>query len=291
MTSLMKKTTLMAFILSLFLMLATAAGAWAAEGGAEPPLPDLLKTLQDQGGQVRYLGRHNGLDGWITVKNGQEQYFYAPEDGQSLLMGLLFDKDGKLVTVRQVQALQAKSGDVLNMFAEKLPEKADDAPPDHVKKEFKTPSEQLFADVSAANWIALGKKDAPVIYSFIDTQCPHCRAYMKDIRKNYIDNGLVQVRIIPVGLNSATRNQGAVLLALPDPQVQWYKFLDGDDSALPVTPGINEQGVERNMAILQSWKFDATPITIYRAANGQVKIVQGRPRDIGALVRDLSKKS
>lgn len=264
------------------------AGAARAQQGKEPDLPPLLQTLRQEGGQVRYLGKANGLDGWITVKNGQEQYFYSTPDGQGLLMGLLFDKDGKMVTVRQVQALQAEAGDIMNMFVQGLPPKPEQ---DKATREFKTPAEQLFTDVGAANWIPLGKEGAPVIYSFIDTQCPHCHAFMKDIRKNYIDNGLVQVRMIPVGLNATTRNQGAVLLAIPDPQAQWYRFLDGDDKALPLAPGINEQGVERNMAILQSWKFDATPIIVYRAADGQVKIVQGRPRDVGALVRDLAGKS
>lgn len=268
--------------------LAFAPGGAARAADKEPDLPPLLKVLQDDGGQLRYLGQANGLDGWIAMKNGVEQYFYVTSDGQSILSGILFDKDGRHVTGRQVQALQEKSGDVMGMFVEGLPSRTE---PQQTTREFRTPAEQLFADVSAANWIPLGKEGAPVIYSFIDTQCPYCHAFMKDIRRNYIDNGLVQVRMIPVGLNATTRNQGAVLLALPDPQAQWYKFLDGDEAALPLAPGINEQGVDRNMAILQSWKFDATPISVYRGADGQVKIVQGRPRDIGALIRDLSGKS
>ena len=42
---------------------------------------------------------------------------------------------------------------------------------------FKTPSEQLYDNVTYGNWIALGNPSAPFIYTFIDPQCPpwpHC---------------------------------------------------------------------------------------------------------------------
>jgi thiol:disulfide interchange protein DsbG len=256
----------------------------------EPPLPAPIQTLQEQGAQVRYLGRHNGLDGWITIKNGQEQYFYATQDGKSLLMGLLFDIDGKLVTVRQVKELQDKGGGVLDALAQAVPEDAAAAETRFKPLQnspFKTPAEQLFSDVSATNWIVLGNPEAPVIYSFMDPQCPHCHDFMDDLKKNYIDRGVIQVRMIPVGLRDETRAQSAFLLASPDPETRWYKHLAGDKSALPVARGVNQQGVERNMAVMQSWKLDATPLTVYRGKDGQVKIVQGRPTKISDLIADL----
>src|SRR6476646_5887005 len=45
---------------------------------SEPNLPPPLATLVQQGGQVRYLGRELGMDGWIAVRNGHVEYFYAP---------------------------------------------------------------------------------------------------------------------------------------------------------------------------------------------------------------------
>lgn len=254
-----------------------------AQAQQEPPLPQLIQNLANEGAQVRYLGRHNGLDGWVTIKQGQEQYFYMPQGGQSLLMGVLFDMDGKMVTARQVRALQEQSGAALDVFT------AQAQPAPKASPAFKTPAEQMFDDIGNANWIALGKPEAPVLYAFIDTQCPHCHDFINDLRGGgYLENGMVQLRLIPVGLRPQTKTQAAVLLAAPDPQARLFAHLDGDDKALPLPPeSINEQGVERNMAVMQSWKLDATPLVVYRAADGQVKIVQGRPKDIARVISDL----
>lgn len=260
-----------------------------------PPLPAPLQNMVDEGAQIRYLGQQNGLDGWIAIKGGQEQYFYVTADGQAFVMGLLFDKDGKIVTLRQVQKLQESSeGETLDLFAlgQTPPNPAaagatQAEPGDKVNREFKTPSEQLFSDVEASNWIALGNETAPFIYVFVDPECPHCKGFMNDLRHAYIDSGQVQVRIVPVGLNDTTRAQAAFLLAVPSPQKRWYDHLDGDTAALPINPDINQQGVQRNMAVMQSWKINATPFTVYRSKKGEVKIIQGRPKDIKKIMEDI----
>ena len=280
----MKKTALIAA--ALCIMLAPAA---RAQDAAAPPLPAPLQNLVAEGAQMRYLGSEGGLSGWIAIQNGQEQYFYVTPNGEAFVMGLLFDKNGKMMTMRQVAELQEKSGGGLDVFAE--PGGAQAQTPALAggdKNDFKTPSEQLFSDVESGNWIPLGNDGAPVIYSFVDPQCPYCHALITDMRKDYIDTGAVQVRMIPVGFKEGSMEQSAFLLAVPNPQARWYRHLEGDAEALPVTPGINEQGVQRNMAIMQSWKFDVTPLTVYRAKSGQVKIVQGRVKDLAALVSDLA---
>ncbi|MEC8666039.1 MAG: thiol:disulfide interchange protein DsbG [Pseudomonadota bacterium] len=274
--------------LALFLLQATPA---LAQG--TPPLPPPIQNLKDEGAQLRYLGQQHGLDGWIAIKGGQEQYFYVTKDGQAFVMGVLFDRDGKMVTLRQVKELQDQSGaETLSFFAEEEAERqalsggATAAEP--VNQEFKTPSEQLYDDVESANWIKLGRDGAPVLYSFMDPQCPYCHAFMNDLRANYIENGLVQVRMIPVGFRADTKAQAAFLLAVPNPQRRWYEHLAGDETALPISADINEQGVERNLAIMQSWKVNVTPFSVYRAKNGEVKIIQGRAQDLAQLISDLN---
>lgn len=266
-----------------------ALPAFAQADGKTPPLPAPIQNLVEQGAQVRYLGNRFGLDGWIAIQGGQEQYFYVTEGGEGFVMGLLFDKQGKMQTMRQVAALQKESGTALDPFAS-VPsaegkEAASSAAPS--TPAFKTPAEQLFDDVSHSNWVPLGDPSAPVVYSFIDPLCPHCHDLVQDLRKNYIDKGRVQLRMIPVGFKEGSMERAAFLLAVPEPQARWYRHLDGDPDALPVTPGINDQGVQRNMAIMQSWKFNVTPLTVYRARDGQVKIVEGRVRDPEALAADL----
>ncbi len=272
-------------VLALSFFLAVPAHAESKD----PPLPAPLQTLAGQGAQMRYLGREGGLDGWIAIQNGQEQYFYVTPDQESFVLGLQFDKNGKVITLRQVQKLQKESGaDVLDYLAGGVKPGTDGAtgkPP--VDKAFKTPSEQLYGDLGTGNWIPLGSKDAPYIYMIIDPECPYCKKFLGQLRDNYINNSLLQVRIVPVGLHPETVTQAAVLLAAPNPQELFFRHLDGDEKALPVSPGVNDQGVQKNLSIMQSWKLTATPTTVYRSKSGQIKILQGPAKDIPALIADL----
>ena len=70
-----------------------------------PDMPDTLQLLVDRGAQARFLGTRHGMHGWVTIFQGQEQYYYATPDGKGFLMGLLFDKDGTMATVGQVREL------------------------------------------------------------------------------------------------------------------------------------------------------------------------------------------
>lgn len=284
-----------------FMVLAALSPAAFAQGsssaGAGPALPETLQSLAAKGAQIRYLGREKGLDGWIAVHQGQEQYFYATPDREAVLMGLLFDKTGKMLTIRQVQNLQqgndptletlmtgdaAQNVDPLETLQKSLQAEQE--------KKAASPSEQLFTALENSNWIPLGTNDtAPVVYAFLDPQCPHCHAFMDDIRKNYLDAGLIRLRMIPVGLREETKAQAAFLLASADPAARWYRHLDGDKDALPVDSNTNLQAAEMNLAIMQDWKLDATPILVYRSGKGDIKIIRGRPKTPSDIVLDLQK--
>lgn len=256
-----------------------------------PKMPDALQLLVDRGAQARYLGKRHGMDGWITIFQGQEQYYYVTPDGQGFLMGLLFDKDGTMATVEQVRDLQSQSGEVLDFLAADRPIDDQDLATaireTNEAFEYKTPAERMFADVENSNWIEFGSRDAPVIYSFMDPQCPHCHEFMKDMKQAYIEKGLVRVRMIPVGFREETLAQSAFLLAAPDAKERWYNHLDGDASALPAKAGTSTQGIQKNLALMQTWKFDVTPMTIYRGKDGKVKIIRGRAGNMADILADL----
>ena len=267
-------------------------GANFALAQSDEPLPELPKPIENlvnEGAQIRYLGRDYGVDAWITIKGGREQYFYVLPDKKAFLMGVMFDETGKLVTAEQVSRLQKDGDNMLDILADDYTAAVDQAAEDD-EFEFKSPSEQLFYDIENSNWIPLGTQGAPIMYAFIDPQCPHCHAMLEDLKTDYIDDGRVQVRIIPIGFREETRAQSAFLLAAPNPQERLFNYLGGDESALPARTEINQQGVQRNLALMQSWKFDVTPMVIYRSQAGDIKIVRGRPQDIPALVGDLGSR-
>jgi len=233
--------------------------------------------------------KSHGLDGWIVIYQGQEQYYYVTPDKQGFLMGLLFDKDGDIVTVKQVGELQKQSDEVLDFLAVDKPDPslASEMQETNEAFKYKTPAERMFAEVENSNWVSFGQKDAPVIYSFMDPQCPHCHDFMGDLRKDYLDNGLVQIRMIPVGFKDETLAQAAFLLAAPDASERFFKHLDGEVGALPAKNDINTQGIQKNLALMQAWKFNVTPMTVYRDREGKVKIVRGRASEMSDILADL----
>lgn len=272
-------------LFGLAILIGLASGPSRAEENAPVPImPKPIESLAAQGAQVRYMGKSHGLDSWLTIQRGQEQYFYVLPDGEAFVMGLLFNKDGKLITVDQINALRKESGEVLDMLAEGEPA---GIKKHETSREFKTPAERLYADVEDSNWVTIGNPKAPVLYAFMDPQCPHCHSFFSDLRKTYIETGRLQIRLIPVGFKDETRAQAAFLLAAGDPETRWLRHMDGDKTALPAKAEVSQQGIQMNMAVMQSWKLDATPIAVYRDKKNEIKIVRGRAKDVHALFDDI----
>ncbi len=295
------------FKITTLLILLVVAGA--APVLAEEKLPDLPEPLQNmvsEGAQIRYLGREHGLDGWLTIQNGQEQYFYVTADGQAILLGILFNNKGDAITLQQVNAIRQKEGPAIDRLVGftpreeakpsiSAPSSVNSVVPDlsnpqaMVKAATKSKAEQLYQSVETANWITIGQKSAPAIYSFIDPECPHCHDLIEDFRKSgALDRGLVQLRLIPVGvLTDISLKEAAYLLASPTPEKDLFDHLDGKTNALLVNDNANTQGVQRNMQIMQDWKLDATPFSVYKDMSGNIKILQGRPEDVKRLIAEL----
>ena len=257
-----------------------------------PELPAPIQNLVDEGAQIRFLGREHGFDAWLTIKNGKEQYFYVKPDRSAFVMGVLFDDKGEMITVDQVQRLQNSGDDALDVLTnETLVTDGNSKAREDQSFAFKTPSERLYYDLENSNWVPLGDIGAPVVYGFIDPQCPHCHRFIDEIREDFIEKGRVQVRMIPVGFRDETKAQAAFLMATPNPQERWFQHMDGDAEALPAKTELNQQGVQRNLALMQSWKFSVTPMLVYRAKDGSVKIVRGKPQDPASMIADIGARS
>lgn len=271
----------------------------------EPPLP--IQNLVAGGAQLRYLGQDLGMNGWLVLKSGQEQYFYSSPDGQAVIMGVLFNNKGDTITLRQINDLRKKEGPAIDRLAgypepikpdstkiavtppSAVVEKDFTNPQSLIKTATKSKAEQLLEGAENANWIKLGNDSAPIIYTFIDPECPHCHDFINALRKEgYLKNGLVQVRIIPVGvLSDKSLAEAAFLLASPTAEDDFYKHLDGQKNALTVDENNNTQGVQRNIKLMQDWKLDVTPFTVYRARDGKIKILQGMPDDLKQMITEL----
>ena len=272
--------------------------AGPSEAQQEPPLPESIEGLVSKGAQVKYLGNMHGLDGWIMVYKGQEQYFYATPDGKAFVSGLLFTEKGEPLTVQQVQNLQQTGqADILDSLVDRPSSQINqDSNPladrqNELKEMSQSPSEKLFKDVREGNWVSFGSGDAGIAYAFIDPTCPHCDDFVNELRQGgYLDEGKVQLRVLPVSRitdDQAILQKAAYLLVSPTPEADFYAHLDGQESALPTNGDLSTQAVQQNMAIMQKWGLDATPFIIYKDRAGNVKIIRGKANDPETLVQDL----
>jgi thiol:disulfide interchange protein DsbG len=270
----------------------------------QPTAPQPIQNLVADGAQLRYLGKDFGMDGWVVLKNGEEQYYYSTPDGQGIVMGVLFNNKGDAVTLRQINDLRKKEGPAIDRLAgypmaadkggvaktsEAAPAQDLSNPQALLKSAVKSKSEQLMEGAEGANWIVLGSDKAPPVYTFIDPECPHCHDLIQDVRKSgYLEQGLLQLRLIPVGvLSENSLIEAAYLLASPNPQKDLYSHMDGNKDALLADKNVNTQGIQRNIKLMQDWNLDVTPFTVYRARDGKVKVLQGRPDDLKKIITEL----
>lgn len=276
------------------------SSAVSVHAQAVPEMPDVLKDLAKQGAQVRYLGDDLGLAGWLVFMKGSQQFFYQTADKKGLISGVLYDDKGALITTEQLKRLQSDDKNIIDQFTGGLgldnpaavtSEGAAAATPSlPTESEYASlsPSEQLFVTVEHSNWVSLGDKDAPVVYSFIDPKCRHCHDFVNELRRGFMKRGMLQLRIIPVGLiDEESMKKAAFLLSSPDAEDRFYKHLDGDEKALPVENNFNTDGVELNIDIMRGWGLDVTPFSIYRDKSGKVKVLKGAPTQLESMVNDL----
>lgn len=289
-----------------------------SQGTKTPAYPPYIQLLADQGAQVRYIGKGLGLDTWLTAMNGRVQYIYVTPNQEANIVGVLLDRNGQLITSQQVAAFAESDPESFKSFAsaavpglkKAIVEQGANAPdiPQEKQSENVTPekfaatlgvakadspAEKLYADLEGANWFEVGEDNAPMFYAVIDPDCSHCHRLIQTLReREAFKNGEVSARLVPVGLMSGDAlYRAGTLLSLPNKQEVLFSHIDGDENALPVDKEATLSGVSKNMALLQKWNLDVTPFLVYRAGNGDLKIVRGVPKDMDAFLKDIAKNS
>lgn len=268
----------------------------------EPPLPKPLEIQRNNGAQPYYLGRFETLDGWVMVREGQPEFYYATPDGRAVVMGFLFDGQGNLITGEQLKTIDmakkktiadivAPTAAPQNQPAVPAPDAATAAAPQQLQATPAAnggPSEMLMAELDGAAAMVFGDATKPTFHAFIDPNCSHCRQFLREMEP-FANAGKLAIRIIPVGYDDRSMAQGAYALAISDGAKRFVELAKGSDKALEPPAGIMTETVSNNRKIMTNWRFDATPIIVYRAfGTNEVKIIRGRPLDPAAVVKDLT---
>ena len=102
----------------------------------------VLSWLQTQGVKLTYLGEEGGLKAYLGESaNGKQQVFYVAPDGDHVVAGLLFKRDGMNVTGVQVGEMQQRFREAQQKYEEAL--KTSHEPSEDMKRQLRQGSEVI----------------------------------------------------------------------------------------------------------------------------------------------------
>ncbi|MFC6047044.1 hypothetical protein ACFPYM_04260, partial [Methylobacterium hispanicum] len=102
----------------------------------------VLSWLQTQGVKLTYIGDEGGLKAYLGESaNGKQQVFYVAPDGDHVVAGLMFKRDGMNVTGVQIGEMQQRFREAQQRYEEAL--KSSREPNDDIKRQVREGSEVI----------------------------------------------------------------------------------------------------------------------------------------------------
>jgi len=282
------------------------------------PPPDInsipaLANMVKAGAKLFYMGERSGLFGWFIIKDGQVQMVYVTSDKKTTLIGGMFTNEGDNVTGQQITTLIDTNKEVADLVNSSAKQREDvlkagvlpggfasvpGGPAAGAGQDSKgfvpgvalSPGERLLQDLRAAAGVELGQNENAEINIIISSDCPHCKATWRELRDAVAAHN-VRVRLIPVARDPGNNEEmrlAAQLLKVVHSLEVWDKYVGGDKSVLAgEAEGVRLLAVSSNNALADKWNIKAIPYLVYRAKDGRVKIVQGKPERMAAVLSDL----
>ncbi|MGY3258074.1 thiol:disulfide interchange protein DsbG [Pseudomonas chlororaphis] len=217
-------------------------------------LPEAVKKIEAKGAKiVGSFDAPDGLKGYAAQYQNRGMALYLTPDGKHVLLGNLYDADGKDLSAEPLQKLV-----------------------------YAPMAKAVWAKMEKSHWIADGKADAPrVIYLFSDPNCPYCNMFWEQARP-WVNAGKVQLRHIMVGIiREDSPGKSAALLAAKDPQ---KALLDHEKAGkgsslkpLAKIPAEVQAKLDANMALMDELELSATPAIFYMDDKGELQQQQGAP--------------
>ena len=217
-------------------------------------LPEALRKIEAKGAKIiGSFDAPDGLRGYAAQYQNRGMALYLTPDGKHVLLGNLYDADGKDLSAEPLQKLV-----------------------------YAPMAKEVWAKMDASHWIADGDKNAPrVVYLFSDPNCPYCTMFWEQARP-WVKAGKVQLRHIMVGIiREDSPGKSAALLASKDPA----KALDEHEKAgkkstlkaLKTIPADVQAKLDDNMRLMDELELSATPAIFYLDAKGELQQQQGAP--------------
>lgn len=217
-------------------------------------LPAAIRKIEAKGAKiVGTFDAPNGLRGYAAQYQSRGMTLYLTPDGQHVLLGNLYDADGKDLSLEPLKKLV-----------------------------YDPMSKEIWAKMQASSWIADGNKDAPrTVYLFSDPNCPYCNMFWEQARP-WVKAGKVQLRHIMVGIiREDSPGKSAALLAAKEPE----KALADHEKAgkgsplkpLKEIPPAIQAKLDANRQLMEELELSATPAIFYLDEQGELQQQQGAP--------------
>ncbi|MCO7594839.1 MULTISPECIES: thiol:disulfide interchange protein DsbG [Pseudomonas] len=218
-------------------------------------LPKAVQQIQAKGAVIKgSFDAPNGLRGYAAEYQNNGIALYLTPDGKHVLVGSLFDEQGKDLSAEPLEKLV-----------------------------YAPMTKAIWAKMEKTAWIADGKANAPrIVYLFSDPNCPYCNMFWQQARP-WVESGKVQLRHIMVGIiREDSPGKSAALLAAKDPA----KALEQHEKAgkastlkaLDTIPEAVQTKLEGNLAFMEELGLRATPAIFYQDEQGNLQSQQGAPR-------------
>ncbi|MBV4508295.1 thiol:disulfide interchange protein DsbG [Pseudomonas sp. BW13M1] len=218
-------------------------------------LPKAIQQLQAKGAVIKgSFDAPNGLRGYAAEYHNNGIALYLTPDGKHVLVGSLFDEQGKDLSAEPLEKLV-----------------------------YAPMSKAVWAKMEKSAWIQDGKVDAPrTVYLFSDPNCPYCNMFWQQARP-WVESGKVQLRHIMVGIiREDSPGKSAALLAAKDPAKALQEHEKAGKAstlkALDKVPEAVQKKLEANLALMEELGLAATPAIFYQDEQGQLQSQQGAPR-------------
>ncbi|NIF18294.1 thiol:disulfide interchange protein DsbG [Pantoea sp. Cy-639] len=218
-------------------------------------LPKAVQQLQAKGAVIKgSFDAPDGLRGYAAEYQNNGIALYLTADGKHVLVGSLFDEQGKDLSAEPLEKLV-----------------------------YAPMSKEIWAKMEKTAWIADGKADAPrVVYLFSDPNCPYCNMFWEQARP-WVESGKVQLRHIMVGIiREDSPGKSAALLAAKDPATALLSHEKAGKAStlkpLAKVPEAVQKKLELNMALMEELGLAATPAIFYQDEHGNLQSQQGAPR-------------
>ncbi|MGH8280045.1 MAG: thiol:disulfide interchange protein DsbG [Gammaproteobacteria bacterium] len=213
------------------------------------------KAVAAEGLQINgSLDAPAGYRGYLAAYRGQELPVYALPDGQHVVIGTLFDINGRNLTADAMQKIASAAFGPTQWRA-----------------------------LAQSTWVVEGNPQAKrIVYAFVDTRCPYCRQLWEQSQP-WLKQGDVQMRNILVAVIAPeSLPEAAAVLAAKDPAEAWNRNEKdfGKDPALTKdSPSAAIKKVNANTTLMNQLGFVGTPAIVWKDARGQIHVLQGLPRD------------